>query len=67
MDGVLLSVFVIIIFDIESQKTHNNQRDITKSFKHRGIYNALDGSENHLIRLRKLKGYKALSKEDAKE
>ena len=29
----------------------DHQAEITKAFKHCGMFNALDGSENHLIRL----------------
>ena len=36
-------------------------------FKHCGMYNAIDGSESHLIRLRKWKDYKAPAKDDNAE
>ena len=47
--------------------TSNHQDEIMKAFKHCGIYNALDGSENHLVRLRKMKGYEPPKKEDKPE
>ena len=47
--------------------TKNNQEMITKAFKKCGMYNALDGSESHLIKIRKFSAYKAPKKEDKLE
>ena len=40
------------------------QKMITDAFKRCGMYNALDGSERHLIKIRKFKEYQAPTKED---
>ena len=40
--------------------------DITNAFKRCGMYNALDGSESHLIKIRKY-AYTAPAKEDKPE
>ena len=45
----------------------NHQDKITKAFKHCGMYNAVDGSENHLIKIRKYKEYSPPKKEDEPE
>ena len=45
----------------------DHQAEITKAFKHCGMYNAIDGSESHLIRLRKWKVYKTPAKDDNAE
>ena len=45
--------------------TKNHAEEITKAFKHCGMFNKMDGSENHLVRLRKCKTYKVPAK-DAK-
>ena len=37
---------------------------ITDAFKRCGMYNALDGSERHLSKIRKFKEYQAPTKED---
>ena len=42
----------------------NHPERITKAFKHCGMYNTMDGSENHLIKIRKFKGYSPPNKED---
>ena len=44
--------------------TQNKQETITKAFKKCGMYNALDGSESHLIKMRKYSAYKAPKKEE---
>ena len=44
--------------------TKNNQKMITNAFKKCDMYNALNGSESHLINLRKYSAYKARKKED---
>ena len=43
-----------------------NQKTITNAFKRCGMYNALDGSESHLIKIRKY-AYTAPAKEDKPE
>ena len=38
--------------------TTNHQKEITSAFKRCGMFNAMDGSENDLVEVRKLKNYK---------
>jgi len=42
----------------------NHQATITNAFKRCGMYNALDGSESHLIKIRKYSAYKAPAKNE---
>ena len=45
----------------------NHQDQINMAFKKCGMYNAIDGSENHLVKVKGAKDYKPPGKEDAKE
>ena len=47
--------------------TQNNQDEITLTFKKCGMYNALDGSENHLVSIPGLKDYTPPKKDDEPE
>lgn len=47
--------------------TTNHQSKITAAFKHCGMYNAIDGSENHLIKLRGLDNFKLSKPEHFEE
>ena len=46
--------------------TKNNQTTITHAFKKCGMYNALDGSERHLIKIGKYAAYVAPAKNEKK-
>ena len=47
--------------------TTNHQDEITLAFKKCGMYNALDGSENYLIKVKGAKDYKPPKKDDPKQ
>ena len=47
--------------------TSNHQDQITMAFKKCGMYNALDGSENHLIKVKGAKDYIPPKKDDPKQ
>ena len=50
--------------DVWEDYTTNHKEEITKAFQHCGMFNRMDGSENHRIRIRKCKDYKVPAKED---
>ena len=50
-------LFTTWLGDVWEDYTTNHQNEITNAFKLCGMYNDIDGKENHLVKLERIKDY----------